>query len=151
MLPRILAALTVALLAGCAAAPDKTAAPAAPAAAPDKAAAATPDAALRARVAAYYAALIAGHYQEAYEFFTPGYRATWSLQAHYQIHPPVGKYLGAEVTAVNCTSETLCDVVVAARFRFKDKEDWIGGEEMPMDVKSRWLNIDGQWYFVPRA
>lgn len=145
LLPRILATLAIVLLAACAAAPDKTAVPAAPPVA------APPDAALRARVTAYYAALIAGHYQEAYEFFTPGYRSTWSVQAHYQIHPPIGAYLSAEVTAVNCISETVCDVAVSTRYRFDKTEEWIGSQELPMDMKSRWLNIDGQWYFVPRV
>lgn len=148
MLKHLLIALTIALLTACGAVPEKTATTAVPAPAP--ATAETADAALRARATAYYAALIAGQYKEAYEFFAPGYRATWSPQAHYQIHPPVGKYLSAEVSSVNCVSETACDVVTATRFRFNDKEQLIGGEEVPMPVTSRWLNVDGTWFFVPR-
>jgi hypothetical protein len=132
-------ALAIALLAACAAAPEQ----------PVAGAGETPEAALRARAAAYYATLIAGQYQAAYEFFTPGYRATWSPQAHYQIHPPAGKYLSAEVASVRCVSETACDVVATTRFRFGDKEQLLGGTEVPMDVTSRWLNLDGTWFFVP--
>ncbi len=149
MLKHLLTTLAIALLAACAAAPEKTAtgttAPAAQAPAAE-----TPEAALRARATAYYAALIAGQYKEAYDFFSPGYRATWSLPAHYQIHPPVGQYLSAEVSSVNCVSETACDVVTATRFRFNDKEQLLGGEEVPIPVTSRWLNVDGTWFFVPR-
>lgn len=140
MLKYLSTALAIALLAACAAAPEQ----------PATGAAETPEAALRARVAAYYATLIAGQYQAAYEFFTPGYRATWSPQAHYQIHPPAGKYLSAEVASVQCVSESACDVVTATRFRFGDKEQLIGGSEIPMDVTSRWLKVDGTWFFVPR-
>ena len=140
MLKYLSTALAIALLAACAAAPKQPVATA-----PE-----TPEAALRARVAAYYATLIAGQYQAAYEFFTPGYRATWSPQAHYQIHPPVGKYLSAEVASVHCVSETACDVVTSIRFRFGDKEQLVGGSEAPMDVTSRWLKVDDTWFFVPR-
>lgn len=143
MLKQLSTALAIALLAACAAAPK-------PSATGAIAPAATPEAALRARVAAYYATLIAGQHLEAYEFFTPGYRATWSPQAHYQIHPPVGTYLSAEVASVHCVSETACDVVVTARFRFGQKEQLVGGSEVPLDVNSRWLHVDGDWFFVPR-
>lgn len=144
MLKHLLTALAIALLTGCAATPEKTATATVPAAAE------TPEAALRARATAYYASLIAGQYEEAYEFFTPGYRATWSPQAHYQIHPPAGNYLSAEVLSVQCVSETACDVVTATRFRFGSKEQLVGGSEIPLDVTSRWLNVDGTWYFVPK-
>ena len=140
MLKRLSTVLAIALLAACATAPEQ----------PAIGAAETPEAALRARAAAYYATLIAGQYQAAYEFFTPGYRATWSPQAHYQIHPPVGKYLSAEVASVHCVSETACDVVATTRFRFGDKEQLVGGSEVPIDVTSRWLMVDGTWFFVPR-
>lgn len=145
MLKHLLAALTIALLTACAATPEKTV-PAAQA----PAVAETPEAALRARAAAYYASLIAGQYKEAYEFFTPGYRATWSPQEHYQVHPPAGKHLSAEILSVQCVSETACDVVAATRFRFGDKERLVGGSEVSLDVTSRWLNVDGTWYFVPK-
>ncbi|TAL06676.1 MAG: hypothetical protein EPO03_06535 [Porticoccaceae bacterium] len=150
MRKHLLAALTIALLTACAAAPEKTATGTTVPATQATAAAETPEAALRARATAYYATLIAGQYKEAYEFFAPGYRATWSPQAHYQIHPPVGKYLSAEVTDVTCVSETACDVVTATRFRFNEKEQLIGGEEVPIPVTSRWLKVDGTWFFVPR-
>ncbi len=149
MLKHLLTALAIALLTACAATPEKTATGATTPATQAPAVAETPEAALRARAAAYYAALVAGQYEAAYGFFTPGYRATWPASAHYQIHPPAGKYLSADVLSVKCVSETVCDVVVATRFRFNDRENLIGGTEVPVDVSSRWLNVDGVWYFVP--
>jgi hypothetical protein len=51
---------------------------------------------------------------------------------------------------VRCVSETACDVVATTRFRFGDKEQLVGGSEVPIDVTSRWLKVDGTWFFVPR-
>lgn len=146
MLKHVLAALTAVVLTACAAAPEKIAS-----GAPQATPASTPEAALRARVAAYYAALMADQYEAAYGFFPPGYRETWSAQAYYQIHPPVGKYLSVDPLSVKCASETVCDVVVSVRFRFAERQEVLGGIEVPMDVSSRWLNVAGEWYFVPPA
>ena len=133
------ALLLIALLAGCAQAPVPAPAPS------------SPEEALRERVSAYYQALIAGDYKGAYEFFTPGYRSTWSATDHYQIHPIIGTWLSAEVLSVDCVSEYACDVMVSTRFRFSQNVEPIGGQEVPMDTKHRWLYTDGQWYYLPRT
>ncbi|MFZ5654633.1 MAG: hypothetical protein ACOY42_09610 [Pseudomonadota bacterium] len=129
----------IALLAGCATAP-------APAPEPK-----TPEEALRERVEAYYQALIAKDYKGAYEFFTPGYRSTWSATDHYQIHPIIGTWLSAKVLSVDCVSEEVCDVMVNTRFRFNQNVQPLGGQEIPMDTRHRWLKADGEWYYLPRS
>lgn len=111
----------------------------------------TPEEALRERVTAYYQALIAKDYKGAYAFFTPGYRATWSATDHYQIHPIIGAYLDAEVLAVDCVSDAACDVTVHTRFRFNDNVAPLGGQELPMDTKHRWLKVEGDWYYLPKT
>ena len=107
--------------------------------------------ALRERVTAYYQALIAKDYKGAYAFFTPGYRSTWSATDHYQIHPIIGAYLDAEVLAVDCVSDAACDVTVRTRFRFNDNVAPLGGQELPMDTKHRWLKVEGDWYYLPKT
>lgn len=110
----------------------------------------TPEEALRARVTGYFDALIARDYKGAYQFFTPGYRSTWSATDHYQIHPVIGTWLSAEVLGVECVSEHACDVTVATRFRFAQGVAPLGGQELPMDLKYRWLYTEGDWYYLPR-
>ena len=135
---RLPAIVLAVVLAACAGAP-----PAPPA--PPK----TPEEALRERVAAYYKALIAEDYQGAYEFFSPGYRSTWSAADHYQIHPILGTWVSAEVLSVNCASADVCEVVVSTRFRFAQEVEPLGGQELPMDLRYRWLRADGEWYYLP--
>ena len=138
MLKHLSAIVLTVLLAACAGAP--------PAPAPPQ----TPEQELRARVTAYFDALIAQDYKAAYQFFTPGYRSTWSATDHYQIRPVIGTWLSAEVLGVECVSEHACDVTVATRFRFAQGVVPLGGQEIPMDQKYRWLYTEGDWYHLPR-
>lgn len=110
----------------------------------------TPEEALRERVTAYFQALVAEDYRKAYEFFAPGYRSTWSVTDHYQIHPVIGTYLKGDVLAIHCPSEDVCDVTVSTRYRFNDDVEPLGGQELPMDMKYRWLMTDGEWYYLPQ-
>lgn len=134
MLKRLVTVCVVVLLGACATAPSPK----------------TPEEALRARVAAYYQALIAKDYKGAYQFFTPGYRSTWTAVDHYQMHPIIGTWLSAEVLSVDCVSEAVCDVVVATRFRFDKNIAPVGGQEIPMDRKQRWMKLDDGWYYLPK-
>jgi hypothetical protein len=110
----------------------------------------TPEEALRERVEAYYQALIARDYKGAYEFFTPGYRSTWSVTDHYQRKPVIGTWQSAEVLSVDCVNEQACDVMVRTSFRFQKNMEPLGGQELPMDLKYRWLKTDGDWYYLPK-
>ena len=139
MLKHLPAIVLTVLLAACASAPEPVPEPK------------TPQEALRERVEAYYQALIAKDYKGAYAFFTPGYRTTWSVTDHYQIHPIIGTWLSAEVLSVDCVNEQVCDVVVRTSFRFKEEVEPLGGQEIPMDLKHRWLKTDGDWYYLPRS
>lgn len=134
----LIAALVTVLLTGCAGTPD--------APAPK-----TPEKALRERVTAYFQALVAQDYRKAYEFFAPGYRSTWSVTDHYQIHPIIGTWLAGEVLAIECPSAEVCDVTVSTRFRFNAEVEPLGGQELPMDMKYRWLKTEGEWYYLPQG
>lgn len=136
----LMAALLATLLAGCMGASN------APPVAPK-----SPEDELRERVAAYFQALVAKDYRKAYEFFAPGYRSTWSAADHYQIHPVIGTYLAGEVRTISCLGEDVCDVTVHTRFRFDKGVEPLGGQELPMDVKYRWLKTEGEWYYLPQA
>ena len=138
MLKQFPAIVLTVLLAACASAPQ-------PAPEPE-----TPQQALSERVEAYYQALIARDYKGAYQFFTPGYRSTWSVTDHYQIHPIIGTWLSAEVLSVDCVSEQACDVSVSTSFRFQENIEPLGGQEIPMDLKHRWLKTEGDWYYLPK-
>lgn len=136
------------LLAACAGGGGtKTAGPA-----PDapKAAAATGD--VEARATQRWALLVGAKYAEAYDYLSPGYRATTPREQYATslTGRPV-KWLGATVTGKDCPAgEAYCDVGVNVEYEVQSTLPGVGAIKSVGPVQERWIEIDGSWYFVPK-
>ncbi|MBX3701140.1 MAG: hypothetical protein KF903_09110 [Dokdonella sp.] len=93
--------------------------------------------------------LIAHEAEKAYDYLTPGYRATQTREAYATAmnnRPVIWK--SAEFQGKSCDGDR-CDVQVTVTYSMPVP----GKSERRTDVTSRqsetWLRLDGQWYYLP--
>jgi len=139
-----LLAATIGLLSACgggATRPD-AAADASPAKAPSE---------LEARAKTRWDLLIAGKFAEAYDYLSPGMRAVTARDAYAAslVGRPV-KWLAAEVKGKQCPDgESYCDVQVDVNYEIQSTLPGVGTLRSVGPVHERWIEIEGNWYFVP--
>ena len=96
--------------------------------------------------------LVAGKFAEAYEYLSPGYR---SIQARDEyasslVGRPV-KWLGADIKGKNCPPGAgFCDVNVDVHYEVQSTLPGVGKLKSFGPVMERWIEIEGNWYFVPK-
>jgi hypothetical protein len=86
-------------------------------------------------------ALMAGDYEAAYAFTTPGYRTAESAARYGTRWSGVGMWRAAEVSKVNC-NEAGNKCMVAIRVTFYARQ--FG--EQTTSLREEWLLIGGNWY-----
>lgn len=113
------------------------------------------------RALARWDLLIKGEPGEAWEYLSPGYRATrpkdvyaeemsqrpvrWTKVSPFE--PIEGR---DEVEAVECEENGLsCDVRLSVRFKIRSHLTSVGLIESVTVIKENWIKIKGQWYIVP--
>lgn len=103
---------------------------------------APPEERVQKRAQARWDALVAGQFEKAYGFNTPGYRESVDLGTFRSRvgNPPV-KLKGAKVEAVKC-AETSCDVTMRLYFL----PMWPGFPELDNQHTERWVLSDGDWW-----
>lgn len=147
--PLFAAALAAALLSACGG-PAATRADA-PADAPKASAAAAVEG-VEARAQRRWDLLVAGKADEAWEFFSPGYREIKSREtyaADIAVRPV--HWTRATVKKSQCPAgESICDVEVEVFFKMESTLPGVGTLESSSPVAERWIETDGNWYFVPK-
>lgn len=135
-------------LAGCATSGDR----AASGKATNDAARGTPEAILAERAMARWNLLIAGKAAEAYDYLSPGYRAT-KTREQYAIdlqNRPV-KWKAVQHQSVECPPPgEFCDVTVEIEYEVKSHLPGVGALSSKSPVTERWIVLDGVWYLVPK-
>ena len=86
-------------------------------------------------------ALMAGDYEAAYAFTTPGYRTAESAARYGTRWSGVGMWRAAEVSKITC-NEAATKCMVALRVTFYARQ--FG--EQTTSLREEWLLIDGNWY-----
>lgn len=107
---------------------------------------------LEARAKARWDLLVAGKFAEAYEYLSPGMRAITARDAYAAslVGRPV-KWLGAEVKGKECPEgEGFCDVAVDVSYEVQSTLPGVGALRSVGPVQERWIEIEGNWYFVPK-
>ncbi len=88
-------------------------------------------------------------YMDAYQYLTPGYRATTPIDIYsVSLRKSPVRWQSATFRSVQCQSESLCiatfdiDAKVVGQLR--------GADSMAVSsqVQDEWLLVDGQWYYV---
>jgi hypothetical protein len=95
------------------------------------------------RAQAYWGAVIAGRWDVAYEFTTPGYRSEVDAFGFRKRHDTFIKYKQAEVLSVECENEELCKAKVRIDLAIADTPVV---QRFDHVVEERWLRERGSWY-----
>ena len=108
----------------------------------------SPQALVKARVEARWQAMVAGEYDKAYEFLSPGFRSRVSPEEFRGRFEGRTEWTGVDIQGVDCEEE-ICVASVLARFRF------LGAPPFPpydgeAAEKENWIISDGEWWHVPR-
>ena len=101
------------------------------------------------RVEARWDTLLKGDLAAAYEFLSPGYRSSVSsLQYQRSILIQKIRWTGAEYSSHVC-EETTCNVRVTMDFSVYGALPGVKSFEGTQVVEETWVQVGGQWYFVP--
>jgi len=88
-------------------------------------------------------------YMDAYQYLTPGYRATTPIDIYsVTMRRSAVRWQAVDFKTVECRSESVCtatfdvDARVVGQLR--------GADSVPVskEVQDEWLLVDGQWYYV---
>jgi len=95
-------------------------------------------------------ALLAGDFETAYSYYSPGYRSTMSVtDLAFEIRSRRVRWTSAQYKEHGCL-ENSCTVVFDMGFRVNKPvpglNKWDGSET----VEEKWVKTDGQWWFLPK-
>lgn len=138
---RLALLLSVLLLAACAQ-------PGGPAATKPAPVSATP---VEERAVTRWELMIAGKFDEAYEYLSPGYRTTRNKQDYVDIMSkrPV-RWTAAEFVDKLCEVD-VCDVRVRVDFSLEMPVTGVGKVDSMHFIDEKWILIDGTWFMLPDA
>lgn len=130
----ILAILAAALLASCAALDTRS-----------------PEEVVAERAQARWEALVAGNIQDAYQYYSPGYRSGVSAGALAgQVAGRQVQWKKANIHEVTC-EEAVCRAVVFVDYQARSPLPRVGRLESSTRVEETWIESGGNWYYAPDA
>lgn len=94
---------------------------------------------------------VAGQFDKAWEFTTPGYRATVPQKNYVEKSEvwPI-KWLDASVVDSDCVADAMtCEVAIYVEFQTQIPMPHVGRLTMNHKLTETWLKIDDVWYFLP--
>lgn len=94
-----------------------------------------------------WSALVAGDFERAYEYETPGYRQVYSLQTFKNRFGQNVRWQDAKVRAVTLEGD-VAEVRVLLSYKSLNLEGRLIEGERP--VWERWLLVDGEWWYSAR-
>ena len=108
-----------------------------------------PEDILAERVQARWDALLSGEYEEAYAYFSPGYRSTTSvIDFAVEFRMRRIRWISAEYVEKSC-EEKICTVKVRVEYKVAKPVPGVPVWHSFSTDEEKWVNIDGQWwYFV---
>lgn len=109
---------------------------------------ASPEAAIERRAIERWNLLIENNFYAAYEYLTPGYRATRAVSAYAAgTKPAIMNWTAIEWRGVDCEVPDSC----LARLLLQYTVQMQGAGAVPglTEIKERWVRLDGNWYHLP--
>lgn len=106
---------------------------------------------LEEKVVARWNFLISGDYTEAYEYLTPGYRQSETLDSYKsRIASSQITWQKSDFEKKECEDENLC--VVFVRIEYMYLMPVAGGKEMVQSttIRENWIKKEDEWYFLPK-
>ena len=91
--------------------------------------------------------VVAREFEQAYEFMSPGYRATTPLHEYMiDIMSRPVRWTSAEVIGASCLEE-VCRVSVEVTYQAVGAPGPLRHLRPARQIEERWLQVDGQWWF----
>ncbi len=95
-------------------------------------------------------AIIAKNYRPAYDYLTPGTRATTPYDAYVKrLLGASIRWTSAKVESVECEEPDVCRAVVYLTYMVQAAQAGMGEIEGSSPVFEQWIRSDGQWYHLP--
>jgi hypothetical protein len=88
-------------------------------------------------------------YMDAYEYLTPGYRATTPIDIYsVSMRRSAVRWQTVEFKTVECQSESVCRATFDVDAKVVGQLRGVDSVPVSKDVQDEWLLVDGQWYYV---
>lgn len=140
--PRVLLALAAALLLGACASTPSTSTGASSSDGSKEA--------LKQRATERWEFLIAHDAAKAWEYLTPGYRATITAEKYgNQMNSRPAQWKSAKITKIDCAQPGNCQVYVAVTYSLVMGIGGSGPVTTFAPLKETWLFLHNQWYYLP--
>jgi hypothetical protein len=96
--------------------------------------------------------IIAGKYDQAYEYLTPGYRQTRNRKDYGDVlaNRPV-RWTDAAFYDQACSAEDVCTVKINIFYEINMPVAGVGTVPATGVLEEKWLKIDGAWFFLPTS
>ena len=95
-------------------------------------------------------ALLAGDYETAYSFYSPGFRSTTPMiDLAIRIRSQRVKWVSAEYKDHSC-DESVCTVNVLVGFKVAKPVRGMKEWENSTLVHEQWIKTEGQWWYLPK-
>ena len=105
---------------------------------------------LEGRAMARWEAIIAGDYEAAYDYLSPGYRSGVSRQSYSRRYgsTPVQRN-SVEYQETICQSETRCEVRLVVGYVVQNMLPGMDRVESKALVREDWILVQGAWFHAP--
>ena len=108
-----------------------------------------PENVISARAQNRWDALLAGDFETAYAFYSPGYRSTMSMiDFAVRIRTQPVRWTSADYQDHSCT-ETTCTVRFKIGYMVSKPVVGLDKWEDSSILKEKWIKTDGQWWYLP--
>lgn len=103
------------------------------------------------RALARWNALIAGDYEAAHGFISPGMRSLMPFEYYRSmLEGRALEWKAVDIQSVEC-DDTRCELKIRRTDIYVGLIQAMVGQETMSDITERWIKVDGQWWFVPKA
>ncbi len=100
-----------------------------------------------------WSGIIEKDFEQAYEYFSPGYKETETIEsfklrmltAQINLEWTQGKFVSAD-----CEDEAICEVTVQLDYKYTFAKRSLGGVEVQTEVTENWIKLEEKWHFVPK-
>ncbi|KAA9130765.1 hypothetical protein F3N42_10345 [Marinihelvus fidelis] len=112
----------------------------------------TPEEQVADRAQARWDLLLERNLEDAYEYFTPGYRSSVSIdQWRRKLSAQPVTWDGASVTGVTCDPEGSCMARVRVDYSIRGGLPGVQQFKSVTDVEETWINSNGEWFYLPKS
>lgn len=105
----------------------------------------------RARTEQRWAHLIGARYQQAWAMHSPGWRELHTFDDWRKDIGTAITWKAAETVGADCDNGNPKRCIVRIKVTYQLNSDKIDSSPVSREVEELWLNIDGQWWYLPRS